>query len=603
MLLVHLSQMVDTGVPDILVQGGVRITDLPYIWAVPAAALFSGTGLPSSVTSDQRQQIVPVLPASPGERDRTLVILTRDRVWNGIDYLEVLDSELPAPPPASTDPDLRQKVLLLHLFLPVPPDLASGALSQVVLIQGGVRITQISASWALSAATLVAGDFSQVPADEIAQLTIDAPFVVPLLTPLGQDVRRHILVVRTDVSGDFSSYELSIIDPLETTWPLDGFDQQLSRLDFSFKVECPTEFDCLPDNTCPPAITQAPVIDYLAKDYASFRDADARPDGADHPRLEGAQRRRHRRRDCRIAGLRRRPAELLPGRRRQRGLPGHRRERPSLRRHARLLDYTPREGTNARTFVHLEVALVGDADGQTAAGPSRRSSAGPRVTETEVTEAELEAGLQRGSQVFETMEPVTLHAAHNEIQLLYLGRPRLLPAQGRGARDAQVEDERERFAAGGVAPGHHRPESTARSWRAAAWRWSRRQPEPRRPARSPAPSRRAPDRGAAVARSAVRTSDVVDIAWDARGRAAVSAVPAQPREGDARAGLGGAREHRRRGSRPQRHRGPADAAAPAGPQRFLAKLAQGPITFQAQVLDAAAEPGAVRSTPRRRRRR
>src|SRR5207253_11386872 len=176
----------------------------------------------------------------------------------GIDYLEVLDQELPTPSQGSTNPDLRQKVLLLHLFLPVPPDLAAGKLSQSLVIQGGVRITNVSTAWALSAATLIAGDFSQVPADEVAQLTIDAPFIVPLLQPLSADARRHILVIRTDVIGDFSPYELQVIDTGQPSKAPAGFDQQLSRVTFSFKVECPTEFDCVPENVCPPEITQAP---------------------------------------------------------------------------------------------------------------------------------------------------------------------------------------------------------------------------------------------------------------------------------------------------------------------------------------------------------
>src|SRR5437868_4839459 len=63
-LLLHLPQPVQTGGSDILVQGGVRVTDLPNIWAVPADALFSGVGLPSTVTSDQRTQILAVLPTT-----------------------------------------------------------------------------------------------------------------------------------------------------------------------------------------------------------------------------------------------------------------------------------------------------------------------------------------------------------------------------------------------------------------------------------------------------------------------------------------------------------------------------------------------------------
>src|SRR5207237_3077448 len=53
--------------------------------------------------------------------------------------------------------------------------------------------------------------------------------------------------------------------------PPDGYDPMLSAVEFSFKVECPSDFDCQPKRVCPPEPRTEPDIDYLAKDYASFR--------------------------------------------------------------------------------------------------------------------------------------------------------------------------------------------------------------------------------------------------------------------------------------------------------------------------------------------
>jgi len=53
--------------------------------------------------------------------------------------------------------------------------------------------------------------------------------------------------------------------------PPAGFDPLLSSIDFSFKVECPTDFDCAEPAPCPPVIGARPDIDYLAKDYQGFR--------------------------------------------------------------------------------------------------------------------------------------------------------------------------------------------------------------------------------------------------------------------------------------------------------------------------------------------
>jgi hypothetical protein len=50
-----------------------------------------------------------------------------------------------------------------------------------------------------------------------------------------------------------------------------GYDPVLSEINFSFKVECPSDFDCKPKCICPPAPRAEPDINYLAKDYASFR--------------------------------------------------------------------------------------------------------------------------------------------------------------------------------------------------------------------------------------------------------------------------------------------------------------------------------------------
>ena len=81
----------------------------------------------------------------------------------------------------------------------------------------------------------------------------------------------RVLVIRTDSTGDHSTYRLHLVrSPLDDRAPL-NFDPQLAEIDFSFKVECPSDFDCAPVHACPPEPHHAPDINYLAKDYASFR--------------------------------------------------------------------------------------------------------------------------------------------------------------------------------------------------------------------------------------------------------------------------------------------------------------------------------------------
>ena len=81
--------------------------------------------------------------------------------------------------------------------------------------------------------------------------------------------------VSVDHPGDFSTYTLSLVkldsSGHPTNTPLDGFDPLFAAATFSFKVSCPSDLDCRPPHVCPPSPPTSIDIDYLAKDYASFR--------------------------------------------------------------------------------------------------------------------------------------------------------------------------------------------------------------------------------------------------------------------------------------------------------------------------------------------
>ena len=71
--------------------------------------------------------------------------------------------------------------------------------------------------------------------------------------------------MRVSQPGDFSTYSLRIADA--------ALDPAYSAVDFSFKAGCPSRFDCRPRAECPPEPRAEPPIDYMARDYASFRQA------------------------------------------------------------------------------------------------------------------------------------------------------------------------------------------------------------------------------------------------------------------------------------------------------------------------------------------
>lgn len=75
---------------------------------------------------------------------------------------------------------------------------------------------------------------------------------------------RPVLAIHAAGEGDFSNYTLTLSSS--------HLDRQFRSSQFSFKALCPSDFDCAPQPPdCPPHDTVPPAIDYLAKDYLSFK--------------------------------------------------------------------------------------------------------------------------------------------------------------------------------------------------------------------------------------------------------------------------------------------------------------------------------------------
>ncbi len=165
------------------------------------------------------------------------------------------------------------------------------------------------------------------------------------------------LVVELDRSGDFSSYTLELVARDEAGKPTDnpppGLDQRYNRVTFNFAVETTVDIDCRDEAICPPEQYDQPVINYLAKDYASFRTLIL-----DRLALVMPEWRERHVPDFGIAMV-----EVL-------AYVGDylsyyqdavateaylhtARQRISVRRHARLVDYHLHEGCNARAWLHI----------------------------------------------------------------------------------------------------------------------------------------------------------------------------------------------------------------------------------------------------------
>lgn len=306
---------------------------------------------------------------------------------NGLDYVEVSDD---------------QRTLTVYFLGKAP----QGIQKENVLIRGGRRVTGIRVV-------------------EISVCRVE------------DQERDDCMMVRLDKFGDFSVYTLCLVEIDENQRPivevdgqghmkhrpLSGFDPRYACLEFTFKAACPTELDCKPRRDCPPAPREEPDINYLVKDYASFRQsildrlALIMPDW----------RERH------VPDLGITLVELLAH------VGDHlsyyqdsvateaylatARQRISVRRHARLVDYLLHEGCNARAWVTLWVSqdlTISPDDFYLITEPENAPSV--KVCD----HADLPKTRPRPYTVFEALIedrkiPVELYEAHNEIRIYSWG--------------------------------------------------------------------------------------------------------------------------------------------------------------------------------------
>lgn len=342
---------------------------------------------------------------------RRIAVLNRTTngqpVLNGIDYLEVLAD---------------QKTLVVYLLYPLK-DVGSELSQENIQITGGTRVQNLAVE-SVSANT-------------------------------------NVLTVRTNQVGDYSRYMLRLVrsafsaESLEDPEPAEKFDPQLSQVEFSFWVEEFSEFDCqsvapLPEEEPPP-----PVIDYLAKDYASFRQLML-------DRLSETIPKWKQRNPSDIGVM---LVELLAytgdylsyyqDAVATEAYLGTARKRVSVRRHARMLDYLIHDGCNARAWVVIDFNPPVDPqtnqsnqiteEGVKLLGPSieKNRSGVKLLTRSTLPDGVLaiekfQDAVNAGAQVFETLHDVTLYSCLNTIYFYTWGDEQCcLP---KGSTQATLED-------------------------------------------------------------------------------------------------------------------------------------------------------------------
>ena len=247
---------------------------------------------------------------------------------NGIDYLEVGDlapadldaieaAEFASLPAGKKAAKLWQRKLTVHFVNPLLPEHLAALTNDSIRLAGGER----------------AGSRNL----HVTILATDA----------------ESATLRASARGDFSRYRLSIVRAADDPRAPESFDPLFAAVDFSFKVDCPSDFDCAAPHDCPPTPRRSIEIDYLARDYASFRRLMLDRIAAINP----SWRERHAA-DLGIAliELFAYVADYLSYRQEAvatEAYLGTARRRVSVRRHARLVDYPMHDGCNARAWVQV----------------------------------------------------------------------------------------------------------------------------------------------------------------------------------------------------------------------------------------------------------
>lgn len=249
---------------------------------------------------------------------------------------------------------------------------------------------------------------------------------------------RTKLSVTVDRRGDFSTYRL-VVDA-----PDAGLDPPLSRIDFSFRADCASDFDCRQADAPAGEVLPEPRIDYLAKDFASFRQlvfdrlAVLVPGWTErNPADFGVA----------LVELFAYVGDYLSYQQdaiATEAYLGTARHRVSARRHAQLVDYQMHDGCNARAWVHVAVAAGGTTVRQGTQFWTSVAGQQPLVSDS----LERDRAVSAGATFFEALADTPLAPERNRIELHPWGvDDAVLPA---GSTSATLRDPGEKL---GLDPG------------------------------------------------------------------------------------------------------------------------------------------------------
>jgi len=204
-------------------------------------------------------------------------------------------------------------------------------------------------------------------------------------------------------------------------------DPYFDRITFLLQANAPATFDCDIDIIADNVVSKSPEIDYLAKDYLSFRQLMFDRLSVLLPNWQGAH----------AADLETTLLESIAYMAdylsyyqdavATEAYLGTARRRTSVRRHARLLDYTVHEGCNARVWVQVQASEALTLD----KGTTLLTHV-PKIPLVQINENsdQYQEMLAAGTEVFETLYKINLYPSHNKIHFYTWGADEFSLAKG-----------------------------------------------------------------------------------------------------------------------------------------------------------------------------
>lgn len=280
------------------------------------------------------------------------------------------------------------------------------------------------------------------PALRAADLVIGGGDRIRAIAVLSATANGRALALQVNRAGDFSAYTLRIRDEVP------GYDPILREIGFRFRLHCDSG-DCAAPPPGPADPVPAPELDYLARDYDSYRRmvldrmAVSVPDWTERNAADPGMT---------LVEWLAYIGDALSYRLDHVGTEyalETARLRQSASRHARLVGYRMHDGASARVLAQVRLAPGVASFALPATGVAFLTRSGTDSGDV-VALAQGQRAVENGALAFQPMAPALLRAAHHRIALHHWGDAQAVLARGATSCDLRDPERALELAAGDI---------------------------------------------------------------------------------------------------------------------------------------------------------